>query len=93
VALRIHAFTRVQGRVISGHIPALTALAEAAMSAGALKANQLAVAGAFHTALMQPASEALAEVRKRLCFCARARACVRVFPCPPCIPLLHPYQI
>ncbi|KAG1664705.1 hypothetical protein FOA52_006680 [Chlamydomonas sp. UWO 241] len=50
------------GRVVSGHVAALTVLAAAATAEGALKTSQLAVAGAFHTSLMQPASEALAEV-------------------------------
>ena len=47
---------------MSGHTAALKLVMEAAMSAGALKASMLAVAGAFHTDLMMPASEALTKV-------------------------------
>ena len=52
--------------VVSGHDDMCLAAAEAANAAGAMKTIPLAVAGAFHTALMQPAVEqleaALAEV-------------------------------
>ncbi len=37
-------------------------VAKLATAAGAMKAVQLAVSGAFHTPLMQPAREALVEV-------------------------------
>jgi len=47
---------------VSGHTAALKLVMEAAMLAGALKASMLAVAGAFHTDLMMPASEALTKV-------------------------------
>ncbi len=50
-----------QGRVVSGHMSALALVATAATAAGALKTNMLAVAGAFHTSLMSPASDALAK--------------------------------
>jgi hypothetical protein len=39
-------------------------VAKAATEAGALKATMLAVAGAFHTNLMAPASEALSKASK-----------------------------
>ena len=38
-------------------------VAKLAVEAGAMKAAPLAVSGAFHTPLMQPAREALVEVR------------------------------
>ena len=38
-------------------------VAKLATEAGAMKAAPLAVSGAFHTPLMQPAREALVEVR------------------------------
>lgn len=44
---------------VSGHKAALARLEEPAMAAGATKVIPLAVAGAFHTRLMQPAVEAL----------------------------------
>ena len=50
-----------QGRVVSGHMSALTLVSEAATAGGALKAAMLAVAGAFHTDLMRPASQALTQ--------------------------------
>lgn len=52
--------------VVSGHRGACQRVADLALKAGAMKAIPLAVAGAFHTPLMQPAVEplrrALAEV-------------------------------
>ncbi len=52
---------------ISGHVTALERAEKAAVEAGAMRAIRLAVAGAFHTALMQPAvarlSEALAKAQ------------------------------
>lgn len=48
-----------QGRVVSGHIKALDHLAQLATSKGALKAQKVAVSGAFHTPLMQSASDNL----------------------------------
>uniref|UniRef100_A0A1D2A501 Malonyl-CoA:ACP transacylase (MAT) domain-containing protein n=1 Tax=Auxenochlorella protothecoides TaxID=3075 RepID=A0A1D2A501_AUXPR len=50
------------GRVVSGHKDALEEAQKAAVAAGAIKAVSLAVSGAFHTTLMQPAREALEEV-------------------------------
>lgn len=44
---------------VSGHNPACERVAEAAVKAGAMKAVPLAVAGAFHTPIMQPAVERL----------------------------------
>lgn len=44
---------------VSGHQSAIDRLIPAAMEAGAMKVIPLSVAGAFHTALMQPAVEAL----------------------------------
>lgn len=46
---------------ISGHLPAIERAEKAALEAGAMKAVRLAVAGAFHTAIMQPAVTRLAE--------------------------------
>jgi [acyl-carrier-protein] S-malonyltransferase len=46
--------------VVSGHKGACERLADAATKAGAMKTIPLAVAGAFHTPLMQPAVERLA---------------------------------
>ena len=54
-----------QGRVVSGHMSALTLVSEAATAGGALKAAMLAVAGAFHTDLMRPASQALTQAGGR----------------------------
>lgn len=45
--------------VVSGHKAACERIAEAAVKAGAMKTIPLAVAGAFHTSLMQPAVERL----------------------------------
>ena len=47
-------------------IQAVLQVAKLATEAGAMKATALAVSGAFHTRLMQPAREALVEVRARL---------------------------
>ncbi len=46
--------------VVSGHKAACERVAELAAGAGAMKTIPLAVAGAFHTSLMQPAVEKLA---------------------------------
>lgn len=48
--------------VVSGEKPALAALEGPALAAGAMKVIPLAVAGAFHSPLMKPADEKLAEV-------------------------------
>jgi [acyl-carrier-protein] S-malonyltransferase len=48
--------------VVSGHQGACERVAELATSAGAMKVIPLAVAGAFHTSLMQPAVERLKSV-------------------------------
>jgi [acyl-carrier-protein] S-malonyltransferase len=48
------------GRVVSGHLDALGAVEEAAKAAGAMRSARLAVSGAFHTPLMEPARLALA---------------------------------
>lgn len=45
--------------VVSGHTPACERIADLAMAAGAMKVIPLAVAGAFHTSLMQSAVERL----------------------------------
>ncbi len=50
---------------ISGHIPAIERAEAAAIEAGAMRAIRLAVAGAFHTALMQPAVGRLSEALSR----------------------------
>jgi len=51
-----------QGRVVSGHHTALDEAQKLATSKGALKAQKVAVSGAFHTPLMASASDALAKV-------------------------------
>jgi [acyl-carrier-protein] S-malonyltransferase len=48
--------------VVSGEVAALDRITEAANAAGAMKVIRLAVAGAFHTSLMQPAVERLQAV-------------------------------
>jgi [acyl-carrier-protein] S-malonyltransferase len=48
--------------VVSGHKAACERVADLATKAGAMKTIPLAVAGAFHTSLMQPAVERLAKV-------------------------------
>ena len=48
--------------VVSGSKAACARIAESAVEAGAMKAIPLAVAGAFHTAIMQPALEHLTNV-------------------------------
>lgn len=50
---------------ISGHIPAIERAEKAVVAAGAMKAIRLAVAGGFHTALMQPAVGRLTEALTR----------------------------
>ena len=50
------------GRVISGHVRALDEAQKLATSMGALKAQKVAVSGAFHTSLMASAGEALEAV-------------------------------
>eukprot|EP00873_Tetraselmis_striata_P035122 jgi/Tetstr1/455386/TSEL_042218.t1 len=57
-----------QGRVVSGHKKALEKVKEAAMEAGAIKAVEVQVSGAFHTPLMQPAREALEKVLAEVTF-------------------------
>ena len=58
-----HCLHVLQGRVVSGHTAALDVVQEAAVKKGALKAARLAVSGAFHTPLMQPARDALVKVQ------------------------------
>lgn len=53
---------------ISGHVAAIERAEQAAVAAGAMKAVRLAVAGAFHTALMQPAVSRLSEALHRAQF-------------------------
>jgi [acyl-carrier-protein] S-malonyltransferase len=48
--------------VVSGHKAACERVADLATKVGAMKTISLAVAGAFHTSLMQPAVERLAKV-------------------------------
>jgi [acyl-carrier-protein] S-malonyltransferase len=52
--------------VVSGHTPACERAADLATAAGAMKVIPLAVAGAFHTRLMQPAVERLRAVLSTL---------------------------
>jgi len=51
-----------QGRVCSGHKDALDEVQKLATAKGALKAQAVAVSGAFHTGLMSPAREAVLKV-------------------------------
>ncbi|MCH1496571.1 MAG: ACP S-malonyltransferase [Rubripirellula sp.] len=51
---------------VSGHKVALERLVPVAENAGAMKVVPLSVAGAFHTALMQPAVEALVEALQEM---------------------------
>ena len=46
---------------VSGHLTALDRLEPAALEAGAMKVVRLSVAGAFHTALMEPAVDSLKQ--------------------------------
>ena len=67
----------------------LAQVAKLATAAGAMKAVPLAVSGAFHTALMQPAREALVEVTYDHCFQpiteeVAASSCVVQAPETPC---------
>jgi [acyl-carrier-protein] S-malonyltransferase len=52
--------------VISGTVGACERAAEMAQSFGAMKAVPLAVAGAFHTGIMRPADQRLAEALSRV---------------------------
>jgi [acyl-carrier-protein] S-malonyltransferase len=56
------------GRVVSGHKDALNEVQALATAAGAIKCAPLAVSGAFHTRLMQPARDNLVKV----CMCFRS---------------------
>ncbi len=58
--------------VVGGHLDALGAVAERALTLGARRARRLAVGGAFHTPLMAPAADELAPILDRLPF-AEAR--------------------
>jgi [acyl-carrier-protein] S-malonyltransferase len=51
--------------VVSGHCDVLEVLKEMAVKEGALKVTMLAVSGAFHTPLMEPARERLIQVGGR----------------------------
>src|SRR4029079_10461256 len=51
---------------VSGEAAALEAIEPIATDLGAMKVVRLAVAGAFHTPLMKPADEELAEVLRRI---------------------------
>jgi [acyl-carrier-protein] S-malonyltransferase len=51
--------------VVSGHLAACERVAQRAPEAGAMKAIPLAVAGAFHTSLMEPAVERLRGVLEK----------------------------
>ena len=63
-------FYCLKGRVLSGHLEALEVAQKMAIAKGALKAQKVAVSGAFHTKLMLPAKEKLMKVSPRsLCRC------------------------
>ena len=51
---------------VSGHQAALDRLESAVLEAGAMKYIRLSVAGAFHTALMQPAVKSLGEALEQI---------------------------
>ncbi len=53
---------------VSGHQSAIDRLIEAGPGAGATKVIPLAVAGAFHTSLMQPAADALGQALQSVSF-------------------------
>jgi [acyl-carrier-protein] S-malonyltransferase len=53
---------------ISGHLDALARAEELSVAAGAIKAIRLQVAGAFHTAIMQPAVPLLVEALDKASF-------------------------
>lgn len=53
---------------ISGHIPAIEAAEAACSTAGAIRTVRLQVAGAFHTAIMQPAVSVLATALAKASF-------------------------
>jgi len=57
-----------QGRVVSGHKKALAEAKKLATAKGALKAQEVAVSGAFHTSLMGSASSALEKVLGEVTF-------------------------
>eukprot|EP00210_Caulerpa_lentillifera_P007207 g6896.t1 len=57
-----------QGRVLSGHLEALEIAQKLAITKGALKAQKVAVSGAFHTPLMNPAKAKLLEVLSEVKF-------------------------
>ena len=52
----------MQGRVVSGHKAVLAEVQAQAIGQGAMKVTPLAVSGAFHTPLMQPAQDGLRKV-------------------------------
>ena len=52
----------MQGRVMSGHKAVLAEVQAQAIGQGAMKVTPLAVSGAFHTPLMQPAQDNLRKV-------------------------------
>ena len=52
----------MQGRVVSGHKAVLAEVQAQAIGQGAMKVTPLAVSGAFHTPLMQPAQDSLRKV-------------------------------
>ena len=52
----------MQGRVVSGHKAVLAEVQAQAIGQGAMKVTPLAVSGAFHTPLMQPALDGLRKV-------------------------------
>ena len=57
----------MQGRVVSGHKAVLAEVQAQAIGQGAMKVTPLAVSGAFHTPLMQPAQDGLRKVVRPSC--------------------------
>lgn len=72
-----------QGRVVSGDKVALEEVQKAATAAGALKAQMVAVSGAFHTSRMDSAAEALKAVMAEVCD-SRAAVCTSQHCCTAC---------
>ena len=68
----------LQGRVVSAHKAVLAEVQAQAIGKGAMKVTPLAVSGAFHTPLMQPAQDSL---RKVITGHTKAKGCGRPQTC------------